>query len=352
MPFLLNRRDTAVGYVADREQFGKLFSYWEKEYDIWAPKRFHGGGRFSDTDAVRYAVVKEPDEIEFDEKSAYSWKETVLPPSETLFYYTQTHVEEAQAPAKKRLVFLRSCDLAAVRRMDQIYLKNGDPDYYYERKRDGLAFVMIGCPHTCENGFCVSMGTNASDDYDMSIDLVDGKYRLDFRRDDWDAFFAGVGAEKADVTPARVTENKVQVSVPENLTFEVGKSSMWNQYDKRCINCGRCNFVCPTCTCFTMQDLYYDANGNVGERRRVQASCMVDGYTDVAGGASYRKKNGERMRFKTLHKVLDFKERFGYQMCVGCGRCDDICPEYISFSNIINHLEEGMKEVADNESGK
>lgn len=207
MPFLLNRRDTAVGYVADREQFGKLFSYWEKEYDIWAPKRFHGGGRFSDTDAVRYAVVKEPDEIEFDEKSAYSWKETVLPPSETLFYYTQTHVEEAQAPAKKRLVFLRSCDLAAVRRMDQIYLKNGDPDYYYERKRDGLAFVMIGCPHTCENGFCVSMGTNASDDYDMSIDLVDGKYRLDFRRDDWDAFFAGVGAEKADVTPARVTEN-------------------------------------------------------------------------------------------------------------------------------------------------
>ena len=241
-----------MGYVADREQFGKLFSYWEKEYDIWAPKRFHGGGRFSDTDAVRYTVVKEPDEIEFDEKSAYSWKETVLPPSETLFYYTQTHVEEAQAPAKKRLVFLRSCDLAAVRRMDQIYLKNGDPDYYYERKRDGLAFVMIGCPHTCENGFCVSMGTNASDDYDMSIDLVDGKYRLDFRRDDWDAFFAGVGAEKADVTPARVTENKVQVSVPENLTFEVGKSSMWNQYDKRCINCGRCNFVCPTCTCFTM----------------------------------------------------------------------------------------------------
>lgn len=124
-----------MGYVADREQFGKLFSYWEKEYDIWAPKRFHGGGRFSDTDAVRYAVVKEPDEIEFDEKSAYSWKETVLPPSETLFYYTQTHVEEAQAPAKKRLVFLRSCDLAAVRRMDQIYLKNGDPDYLLREKK-------------------------------------------------------------------------------------------------------------------------------------------------------------------------------------------------------------------------
>lgn len=75
------------------------------------------------------------------------------------------------------------------------------------------------------------------------------------------------------------------------------------------------------------------------------ASCMVDGYTDVAGGESYRKKYGQRMRFKVLHKVLDFKQRSGYHMCVGCGRCDDICPEYISFSNSINKLEAAMEEV-------
>lgn len=120
---------------------------------------------------------------------------------------------------------------------------------------------------------------------------------------------------------------------------------MWNEYDSRCIACGRCNFVCPTCTCFTMQDIFYTDNGKVGERRRVWASCMVDGYTDVAGGESYRKKYGQRMRFKVLHKVLDFKQRSGYHMCVGCGRCDDICPEYISFSNSINKLEAAMEEV-------
>ena len=98
--------------------------------------------------------------------------------------------------------------------------------------------------------------------------------------------------------------------------------------------------------CFTMQDLYYSENGKVGERRRVWASCMVDGFTDVAGGGSYRKKNGERMRFKVLHKVLDYKQRNGYHMCVGCGRCDDICPEYISFSNCINKLQNAMTEVS------
>ena len=134
---------------------------------------------------------------------------------------------------------------------------------------------------------------------------------------------------------------------PMPLTAEVAKSTMWKEYDSRCINCGRCNFVCPTCTCFTMQDLFYSENGKVGERRRVWASCMVDGFTDVAGGGSYRKKNGERMRFKVLHKVLDYKQRNGYHMCVGCGRCDDICPEYISFSGCINKLDNAMAEVTE-----
>ena len=155
------------------------------------------------------------------------------------------------------------------------------------------------------------------------------------------------GCEQQEVIPAHVTENQVTVQVPENLTAEVAKSTMWEEYNSRCINCGRCNFVCPTCTCFTMQDLFYSENGKVGERRRIWASCMVDGFTDVAGGGSYRKKNGERMRFKVLHKVLDYKQRNGYHMCVGCGRCDDICPEYISFSGCINKLQSAMTEVTE-----
>jgi anaerobic sulfite reductase subunit A len=138
------------------------------------------------------------------------------------------------------------------------------------------------------------------------------------------------------------------VTIPANLDASVAKAGMGEEYDGRCIDCGRCNFVCPTGTCNSMQDIYYRENGKAGERRRVWASCMVDGFTDVAGGGSYRRKNGERMRFKTLHKVLDYRQRFGENMCVGCGRCDDACPEYISFSHIINRLEAAMEEVSGN----
>ena len=85
-------------------------------------------------------------------------------------------------------------------------------------------------------------------------------------------------------------------------------------------------------------DIFYKDNAKVGERRRVWASCQIDGYTDMAGGHGFRQSNADRMRFKVMHKIYDYEKRFGYPMCVGCGRCDDVCPEYISYSNLVNRL--------------
>ena len=105
--------------------------------------------------------------------------------------------------------------------------------------------------------------------------------------------------------PQTVSDNAVQVALSEAIPDRAAlcASDIWQEYDERCIACGRCTLVCPSCTCFTMQDLFYDDAGRIGERRRVQASCMIDGYTDVAGGGSYRQGNGARMRFKVLHAV-------------------------------------------------
>jgi len=69
----------------------------------------------------------------------------------------------------------------------------------------------------------------------------------------------------------------------------------------------------------------------------------------MAGGHSFRKKYGDRMRFKTMHKINDFYRRFGFHMCVGCGRCTDVCPQYISFSKCINKLNEIIEEGNNNE---
>lgn len=95
-------------------------------------------------------------------------------------------------------------------------------------------------------------------------------------------------------------------------------------------------------------------NPKQGERRRQWASCMVDGFSDMAGGHGFRAKHGERLRYRALHKVNDYKSRQGEEhMCVGCGRCDDRCPHYISFSNIINKMTDVVEQTiaADNAQG-
>ena len=297
-------------------------------------------------DCIRYGTINSVSEIVFDQKSHYSFKEVLTPISQTLFFFTEDQCKESDPPKKGAIIFMRSCDIHALKRLDDMYLNNGPEDYYYRRIRDNIKIVLMGCKQSFESCFCVSMGTNISENYDMSVNMRDGVYELNCKDTAWNQFFLDMGASRHLVVADQVHTNPVTVKIPDDLTADVARASMWEKYNKRCIACGRCNFVCPTCTCFTMQDLYYSDNADVGERRRVWASCMVDGFTDVAGGGSYRKKNGERMRFKVLHKVLDYKQRNGYHMCVGCGRCDDVCPEYISFSACINKLENAMKEVS------
>ena len=87
-----------------------------------------------------------------------------------------------------------------------------------------------------------------------------------------------------------------------------------------------------------MQDIFYRDNPRTGERRRVWASCQVEGFDEIAGGIRFRKTQGDHLRFKVMHKIYDFEQRFGYPMCVGCGRCEDICPEYISYSTLLSRL--------------
>ena len=337
-----------MGYRLQPAAMDKILGEWAGDNIIFAPKTMPGYGAFSDTDSVRYAEVTSVEEIEFAQKSQFVFKEILTPLSQTLFFFTEDEVKEADAPKRGAVVFLRSCDLHAVKRLDEIYLRNGPEDSYYRRIRDRVKFVLIGCPESFENCFCVDMQTNTSDSYDAYLEIRDGMILVDNRNPDWDAVFRERAEGEERVFPAFAGETRVRVSVPDKLGIEVMKSGMWAEYDTRCIACGRCNFSCPTCTCYTMQDVFYTDNGRVGERRRVSASCMVDGFTTVAGGGEYRREYGQRMRFKALHKVYDYKKRFGYHMCVGCGRCDDVCPEYISFSGCINKLDGAMKEVTAN----
>lgn len=326
----------------NRENFDKGLKLLKSGYKIFAPVTTPFKGVYSDTDLTKYEEISSIEDIEFNKKSNFSPKEVILPITQTLFYFTEKEYKTSDIDDKKLIIFLRACDINGIKRLDEIYLNNGiEKDYYYERLRAKVKFVLIGCKESFRNCFCVSMESNKTDNYSMALNLDNDEVYLDIKDADLNVF----RGEDTEFEVNHVKENLISLELPKNINpLELSKHEMWNDYDSRCIGCGRCNFVCPTCTCFTMQDIYYKENENVGERRRVWASCQVDGYTDMAGGHSFRKKQGERMRFKVMHKIYDFDKRFGYQMCVGCGRCDDACPQYISFSQCVEKIK-GIVDV-------
>ena len=299
-----------MGYQLSKAKADALFQQWAKKYDIFAPVLMEGEGCFSDTDIIRYGKVNTLDEIEWNKKSDYSFKEVLLAINETLFYFTEDQTTVPKGPEKDILIFLRSCDLHAVKRLDQIYLQNGVEDFYYARVRERAKFILMGCENTCASGFCVSMGTNKSDNYDAYVKVGQDTVYMDVKCSELNADLCEAAAELngaaaeiqvADVTPDFVTENKEKVTLPKNLSNASFTDEIWQEYGARCIKCGRCNFVCPTCTCFTMQDIFYRDNEKVGERRRVWASCQIDGYTEMAGGHGFRKSQGDRMISELIH---------------------------------------------------
>ena len=322
----------------DKSAFNQGLEKLKLEYKIIAPVTKPFEGTYSDTDLTKYEEIYNIEDIEFNKKSYYSAKETILPINQVLFYFTEKEFKTSDMDDKKLLVFLRACDLNGVKRLDQIYLENGmEKDFFYERLRKKVKFVLIGCKESFRNCFCVSMNSNKADDYSIGLNIRENEVYLDIKDEELNVF----NGQECEFEVDYVKENNISVEIPENIdAVQLSKHEMWNEYNARCIACGRCNFVCPTCTCFTMQDIFYKENERVGERRRVWASCQVDGYTDMAGGHSFRQKQGERMRFKVMHKINDFNKRFGYQMCVGCGRCDDACPQYISFSECIDKVND------------
>lgn len=320
-------------------------------YDILGPVRQPGTGRFSDTDVIGYGPVAGLGELVLDEKSYFSPKEAVFPVRETLFRFSGSSVEETEGPKRPVLLILRPCDINGIQRLDTIYLHNGPvQDPYYRRRRENLKLLMLECTQGFDTCFCVSMGSNRADAWDGALRVEAGEVRLNLRDEALAAGFEGLGTEAA-FEPAFIEANRTQVTVPppEKVTKAHFDHPLWQEYTQRCIHCGRCNTSCVTCSCFTMQDVLYDESGQLGERRRRWAGCHVDGFTDMAGGHAFRKKDGERMRFKTMHKINDFHRRFGTHMCVGCGRCDDVCPEYISFSKCISKLNRIIEEEAHDE---
>jgi len=338
-----------MSYKISLKDSENLFKALSAKYDIYAPKRFVGQGRWSDTDVIKYAKVNSFAEVEYQKRSTYPMKEVIAPIQQALFYFTEDEYRASKVSEKPILVFARSCDINAIKVQTRIFLGNGGfTDMYYKRMRDRVKFILTECHGGEDTCFCVSMGTNTTDEYSLAARFNEDSMFFEVKEPEFEDFFKGY--ESVSFKPEFVTKNELSITIPEikdrDTINKLKEHPMWKEFNGRCISCGACTAACSTCTCFTTKDIIYTDNGEVGERRRINASCQIADFATVAGGGDYRKTAGDRMRYKMLHKFHDYKARFkDSHMCVGCGRCTERCPEFISITHTLNKMSKAIDEI-------
>lgn len=344
-----------MGYRLSFKEVNDLFERLKEDYRIYAPKKFEKAGRYSDTDIIKYDEIDKVEDIVYKEKSDYPAKEVITPITQTIFYFTEDEFRESKTDDKKLLIFARPCDINAQERQDKMYLENGPyTDYFYKRMKDKVKFILMECTEGWDTCFCVSMGSNKTDNYSLAVRFEEDELLFDIKDEEFKSYFEDKNREDFDLQ--FIEQNEVNVDIPEipnkDVLNKLKKHSMWDEYNKRCIGCGSCTVACSTCTCFTTSDVIYNENINAGERRRIQSSCQPEGleFDVMAGGISFRNTQADRYRFKILHKIHDYKERFGdNHMCVGCGRCITRCPEHISIMATIKKISKALKEICGGE---
>ncbi len=288
---------------------------------------------------------------------AFDLVNTTLPPKDMLFPQTQKMYRygidaegnayvDAIHDADEVVVFgLRSCDARSIECMDDVFCTKGYGDEFYEQRRARLTTVAIGCTEVAETCFCDSMGldptTAPAADIQLHRTADNSAYLVQAQTEKGGAFlktWAQYFDEAADAAPVAKVECTLKVNssdLKEKLEA-LFEHPLWEQLSKKCITCGTCTYVCPTCHCF---DISQENRMKDGERFRCWDSCMFSSYTEMAGNHNPRPDKMSRVRQRFMHKLCFFEDRYGKQLCVGCGRCIEKCPVALDITLLIDSVQ-------------
>jgi sulfhydrogenase subunit beta (sulfur reductase) len=114
-------------------------------------------------------------------------------------------------------------------------------------------------------------------------------------------------------------------------------ADIWEELGQRCLSCGACSMVCPTCYCYDVAD-EVELGSRDGSRVRIWDSCLYSSHALVAGGENFRKSRASRIKFRFYHKQRGFVAEYGRPSCIGCGRCIEVCPVKIDIIEVLNML--------------
>lgn len=285
---------------------------------------------------------------------------SVVPPKHLFFPQTDPYfrfqvnrglkIVPIEEDDKEQVLFaVRPCDVRSFELLDKVFMD--DPvDSLYNKRREKTTVVALGCKEPDQTCFCTAFGLEpgAAPGADLLLTDVGDGFVVEGQSKKGERLLDRIGglmseASPEDVNKANNQKSKAASSQKHGLSVEGicealdGKfeDPVWEKFYHRCLGCGICTYLCPTCHCFDVQDF---SRGFEGHRFRCWDSCMFGDFTLMASGENPRPTQKERVRNRFLHKLNYFPRNFGDYACVGCGRCVRKCPVNLDIMQVIKEI--------------
>jgi len=303
-------------------------------------------GYTDDQDGGRYRLMPRGDDKMFDYAvGPQGWKRWLHPPRQKLWTATTsvagfTVTTDAPDPTPMALFGARACEIAAIGVQDKVFNNDLFADPAYNARRDKAFIVAVDCGRSASTCFCASMDTGpaAKAGYDIALaEIFDAGKHLFLVRAGSDAGAEIVAAldlppaSPADIDQAAATTAATAASQTRAMPADAAtvlaqnlEHPRWDDVAERCLGCGSCTMVCPTCFCTGVEDVT-GLDPTTAERWRHWDSCFSIDFSYIHGGA-IRHGAAARYRQWMTHKLSHWHEQFGTSGCVGCGRCITWCP--------------------------
>ncbi|HPD61074.1 MAG TPA: 4Fe-4S dicluster domain-containing protein [Thermodesulfobacteriota bacterium] len=289
-------------------------------------------------------------------------KGIIFPQSEALFNFNfKKDPEDAKKVAielKENLDFSptiifgsRPCDAQGFRIYDRVYLETDTADPYYKGRREKTTIITLACNAPSPGCFCTSVGRGPAETEgsDLMMTELENGYFFEPITEKGEEILKEAGLEDGSAYKEQSQKLHEKVSalvkkpfttlegIPEKLLSLFDNNQFWEEETAKCISCGACTYLCPTCYCFNITD---EQVGNTGERIRSWDACMFFHFTLEASSHNPRPNKHQRLKNRVGHKFSYYPKKYNNVIaCCGCGRCIRYCPMSVDISEIVAHAQ-------------
>ena len=314
-------------------------------------------GYIDDQDGGRYRLERRGDAWFDYVVGPHSLKQYLFPPQSSLLECRRVGDRwetKLPPPPARPLAFVgpRACDLRALAIQDRVFLGDQFRDPGYAQRREGVFTLAVNCRRAAATCFCHSMksGPAVHGDFDLALTEMADSFVLEVGSDrggqvadvaDWRPCTTGEMAAAREMSKELLREMRLrsrEIADPSqdfkeryldttdihDLLLDNLEHPRWDEVGQRCLACGNCTMVCPTCFCSSVHETT-DLTGSHVVRQRSWDSCFTDEHSYMSG-ISVRQSRRSRYRQWLTHKLANWIDQFGSSGCVGCGRCITWCP--------------------------